>query len=308
MAQRIPERVFISYSRKDQQWLERLQVQLAPLTSEGKVDLWFDTGEIEPGDQFLRNIEEGIDTASAAVLLVSADFQASDFIRANELPRLRRYADAGELRLFWVPVGHCLLADQLGGIYHTVGNPEQPLEDCSPGETNKVLTDLARSLDQHVSEARRKAREAREAELARKAEEEARKKREAREAELARKAEEEARKKCEAREAELARESGGRGSKEARSPGSGIGAESGGRGSKEAGRPGSRIGAESRRRSPQSASQGRGTSQPEEPGSGCAQAPAETKCAEASRRCCRDRCPGRIPSLGALAAGLPSLL
>lgn len=163
MAERIPERVFVSYSRKDQEWLERLRVQLAPLIQSGVVQLWYDRGEIEPGDAFNRSIAEAIDSCSAAVLLVSADFQASEFIQANELPRLLRQADAGELRLFWVPVGHCVLADKLGTTYHTVGSPSRPLEGCDRAEVNRVLADLTRKLEQHVLEVRQRAEAARQA-------------------------------------------------------------------------------------------------------------------------------------------------
>jgi signal transduction histidine kinase len=174
---RIPERVFISYSRKDAEWLDRLRAQLALLIDSGTVDLWYDTGEIEPGDIFNRSIEEAIDTSSAAVLLVSADFQASDFIKKNELPRLLRRADAGELRLFWVPVGHCPLADKLGETYHTVGHPSRPLETCDRGEVNKVLADLARKLEQHVTDIHQQAEAAAKAERDRIAREEAERKR-----------------------------------------------------------------------------------------------------------------------------------
>ncbi|MDF1754197.1 MAG: SUMF1/EgtB/PvdO family nonheme iron enzyme [Verrucomicrobiales bacterium] len=150
MSNRVPERVFISYSRQDIDWLKRLKLQLAPLEDENIVDLWYDSGELEPGDVFRESINTAIESSSAAVLLVSADFQASEFIKNNELPKLRYHADRKELRLFWIPVGHCILTDQLGDAYHTVGNPSKPLEACTKGEVNEVLADLTRSLKNHV--------------------------------------------------------------------------------------------------------------------------------------------------------------
>ena len=79
--------VFVSYSHKDLRWLERLQVHLAPYVRRGDVTLWDDT-KIQPGDLWQPAIQNAIERAAAFVLLVSADFLASEFIVSKELPRL----------------------------------------------------------------------------------------------------------------------------------------------------------------------------------------------------------------------------
>jgi TIR domain len=71
-------KVFISYSHKDQEWLYRLQTHLKPLVREG-LDCWDDT-HIRPGDDWKQEIQNALDTAQIAVLLISANFFASDFI------------------------------------------------------------------------------------------------------------------------------------------------------------------------------------------------------------------------------------
>jgi len=81
-------RVFISYSHHDVKWLERLRVHLKPLIRKQVVDLWDDT-RISPGMDWRREIDTALSAASVAVLLISADFLASDFIVDNELPVLR---------------------------------------------------------------------------------------------------------------------------------------------------------------------------------------------------------------------------
>ena len=80
--------VFVSYSHDDNpQWLKRVQVHLKPLARDGKLDLWDDTG-IKPGQLWHEQIKVALAHADVAVLLISADFYASDFIAKIELPPL----------------------------------------------------------------------------------------------------------------------------------------------------------------------------------------------------------------------------
>ena len=70
--------VFISYSHADRKWLERLQVHLRPLIRDSIADIWDDT-RIKPGDSWQLEIRKALESASVAVLLISADFLASEF-------------------------------------------------------------------------------------------------------------------------------------------------------------------------------------------------------------------------------------
>lgn len=90
--------VFISYSHKDKQWLERLKVHLKPFVDDISIDVWDDT-RIRVGDDWQGEIESALNKAKVAVLLISADFLASEFIKNNEIPNILAGMDANRVRM-----------------------------------------------------------------------------------------------------------------------------------------------------------------------------------------------------------------
>jgi TIR domain len=119
--------VFVSYSHRDVEWLTRLQTHLKPLMRGGLIDLWDDT-RIKPGVEWRREIDEALSLARLAVLIVSADFLASDFIYDNELPPLLERAASGGARVLSLIVRPCLYAQHTAlSKYQAVNDPRHPL-------------------------------------------------------------------------------------------------------------------------------------------------------------------------------------
>jgi tetratricopeptide (TPR) repeat protein len=102
---RVPS-IFISYSHADEAWKDRLVKHLQPLEREGLARLWHDR-TLRPGDAWYEQIGAGMDGSSVAVLLVSADFLASDFISREEVPRLAALAAERGVRILPVLVSAC---------------------------------------------------------------------------------------------------------------------------------------------------------------------------------------------------------
>jgi len=87
--------IFISYSHVDSEHLKRLHVHLKPLKRKGLVELWDDT-KIKAGDRWEEEILNALNRSVIAILIISADFLASDFIIENELaPLLEKASDNG---------------------------------------------------------------------------------------------------------------------------------------------------------------------------------------------------------------------
>src|SRR3954466_1888279 len=140
-------KVFISYSHADKDWLDRLKRHLKPLVREGNLDCWDDT-HIRPGDDWKQEIGNALDTAQVAVLLISADFFASDFIDETELPPLLDAAKAKGVRILPVILSACRFARNPAlARFQAVNPPDQPLKDMPEGEQERVLDRLAHTIE-----------------------------------------------------------------------------------------------------------------------------------------------------------------
>lgn len=87
-------RAFISYSHADEQFRAELQKQLTLLKRQGLLDVWNDH-RIPIGGEFEEHISAELEAAEIILLLVSADFLASEYCYGVELKRAMERHDAG---------------------------------------------------------------------------------------------------------------------------------------------------------------------------------------------------------------------
>ena len=145
-------KLFISYSHKDERWLSRLLVHLRPVERMGRLDLWADT-RIKPGENWNAAIASALAEADIALLLVSADFLASEFITSKELPPLLRAAKLRECRVLAVIVAPCLFSRiQNLQQFQAVNSPGRPLTKMKRAEAEETLSKIAVTILDYLSE------------------------------------------------------------------------------------------------------------------------------------------------------------
>ena len=140
--------VFISYSHADVTWLKRLQVHLKPMERYGAITRWDDT-LIKPGTDWREEIRAALARARVAVLLVSADFLASDFINTDELPPLLAAAERRGTLILPVIVSPSRF-EQTPSLsrFQAVNPPSQPLNRMRRGRQEEVFVRLSGTIEE----------------------------------------------------------------------------------------------------------------------------------------------------------------
>ena len=145
-------KLFISYSHRDEEWFKRLQVHLRPLVRNSMIDLWDDT-KIQAGDRWHAEIVGALSEAKIAVLLVSADFLASDYVAQYELPRLLQAArDEGAIVLPVILGASRYLRTPELAQFQAVNDPTRPLDSLPKSEQEAVFEKVAERVEQAIGQ------------------------------------------------------------------------------------------------------------------------------------------------------------
>lgn len=145
------DKVFISYSHRDKGWLMRLQKMLKPLVRSGSIDLWADTA-IKAGADWRQEIENALATARVAVLLVSAEFLASEFIADQEVLPLLRAAEHEGVTILWVYLSPCHYEETAIGAYQAAHDVAKSLTELSRPRQDRVLLEISKRVKEAVGE------------------------------------------------------------------------------------------------------------------------------------------------------------
>ncbi len=149
--------IFISYSRKDDDYLNDLRTHLDPLCK-GEIEAW-DDQKIQPGDDWLEEIKKALRRARVAVLLISPDFLNTEFITGNEVPELLSKANNKGCRILCLYIRPSVVdkvtyeADgkemKLTG-FQGLNSPDRPLSSLPESDRDQVMADCAIKINQQT--------------------------------------------------------------------------------------------------------------------------------------------------------------
>lgn len=140
------KKLFISYSHRDLRWFERVREQLAVLEYEGLIDAFEDT-RIGAGEDWYARLDQEMVEAQIALLLISASFLTSAFIRKEEIPQLFDRHGAAGMVLYPLLIRDCPW-QEVSWLARLQMRPREarPIASMGAATLDKCLADVAREI------------------------------------------------------------------------------------------------------------------------------------------------------------------
>lgn len=142
--------IFVSYSRRDEDWKNRILPHLNSLPN--RVDVWEDS-RIGIGD-WLQQILAALNQADVAVCVVSANFLSSNFCRRTEIPALVQAMRSRGLGLVPILVRPCYWGghDWLADVQIFPRDTKALSIDFNEAHCDAVFGEVAKHIDSHIRE------------------------------------------------------------------------------------------------------------------------------------------------------------
>ena len=126
--------------------LGKIKTFLAPFINKDGLIVWDDT-KIGVGNEWRQEIDNALNETAVAVMLVSADFLASDFIYNVELPAFIKAAESNSIKICWVLISDCLhTQNPYISKIQAVHDISRPLDTFTTPKLHQILTDIVTKI------------------------------------------------------------------------------------------------------------------------------------------------------------------
>ena len=143
--------LFYSYSHRDEAFRQELEAHLSFLRRGNLIAEWHDR-KIDAGDEWKAQIDHHIGTADIVLLLVSADFIASDYCWGEETTKALARHERGEARVIPVILRPCRWTSTPLGKLQAVPKDAKPVSEWSSRDA--AFDDIATVIERAVQELR----------------------------------------------------------------------------------------------------------------------------------------------------------
>lgn len=145
--------VFCSYSHEDRTFQDSLAKHLASLRRIGLIELWYDK-EIRAGDKWADEISENLEKADIVLLLVSANFIASDYCYAIEMKRALELHDSEQATAIPIIIKPCDWTITPIGALQALPSEAKPVSSWN--QADEAWTDVSRGLRRTIEKLEQK--------------------------------------------------------------------------------------------------------------------------------------------------------
>jgi len=136
-------KIFLSYSHKDEEMKNQLDIFLVNLKRSDSIEVWQDR-ELAGGDEWDDKIKNELTTSDIILLLVSADFNASDYIWKKELAVAMQRHERGEARVIPVILRNCEWQDMPYAKLQALPTGGKPITVYA--DKDEAYTDIAKGI------------------------------------------------------------------------------------------------------------------------------------------------------------------
>jgi hypothetical protein len=138
-----PAKVFCSYSHTDEKFRSQLETHLALLSQQDAIHVWHDR-RIEPGADWKKEIDKNLEEADIVLLLISADFMASQYCTGIEMKRALDRQDIGSTRVVPILIRKCDLQGAPFAGLQWLPTGSKPVKNWT--DRDAAWTDVAKGI------------------------------------------------------------------------------------------------------------------------------------------------------------------
>jgi hypothetical protein len=143
-------RLFYSYSRKDEEWCDRLAAHLQGLGNRLLAEAWYDR-KMRPGDDWAEEISDHLDQADIVILLVSANYFQSLFCGLEAERAMERHTK-GQTVVIPVMLRHYNLSGAVFSHLHTCPPPDRPIDSAAWPDKELALKTVSEEVERVARE------------------------------------------------------------------------------------------------------------------------------------------------------------